>query len=182
MTEPLDLLNSLLEEDPEGQHLVVGDLNLHHPTWGGLNVKKDREAEQLLTIMDEQQLSLLLAQESITWRVNELQSTIDLSLGTPAVTQRMMSCEVVKKNHDLDHYSILTTLLLEAPEATPQTRQQWDKLDVEVFQKTLAAQLAATTPATKEQQVEVITEALQHAIQEAVPVAVCCSPCNVDPG
>lgn len=66
VTESLDLLNSLLEEGREGQHLVVGDLNLHHPTWGGLDVEGGREAEQLLTVRDEQRLSLLLPQGSIT--------------------------------------------------------------------------------------------------------------------
>ena len=177
-TAALDLLNSVLEEDPEGQHLVVGDLNLHHPAWGGLDVEGDREAEQLLTIMDEQQLALLLPQGSITWRAGEHQSTIDLALGTPTVTQRLISCGVVNKNHDSDHYPILTTLLLEAPEAIPQTRRQWDKLDVEVFQKVLAARLTASTPQTSastpqvmEQRIEAITGAIQHAIQEAVPVA-----------
>lgn len=171
ITESLDLLNSLLEEDPAGQHLVVGDLNLHHPTWGGLDVEGDREAEQLLTIMDEQQLSLLLPQGSITWRAGELRSTIDLSLSTPTVTQRLVSCEVMEENHDSDHYPVLTTLLLEAPEATPQERRQWDKLDAEAFRKSLAAQLEASSPETMEQQIEAVTKALQHAIRAAVPVA-----------
>lgn len=30
ITETLDQLNSLFEEDPDGQHVVVGDFNLHH--------------------------------------------------------------------------------------------------------------------------------------------------------
>lgn len=172
ITKSLDLLNHLIDEDPEGQHLVVGDFNLHHSTWGGLEVEGDREAKQLLTVMDERQLSLLLPQGSVTWRSGELQSTINLSLGTPTVAQRLVSCGVLEENHDSDHYPILTTLLLKAPEATPEARQQWDRLDTEVFQKALAAQLAATAanPKTTEQQIVAITEALQHAIQKAVPV------------
>ena len=170
ITELLNLLNSLLKKDLEGQHLMIEDLNLHHPTWGGLNIKKDRKAEQLLTVMNERQLSLLLPQESIIWRAGKLQNMIDLSLGTPTMTQRLVSCEVMKKNYNLDHHPVLTTLLLETLEATPQTRQQWDKLNMEIFWKALTAQLTATTSKTMEQQVKAITETLQHIIQEAVPV------------
>ncbi|KAA6411453.1 MAG: hypothetical protein FRX48_04733 [Lasallia pustulata] len=176
ITETLDQLNSLFNEDPEGQHLVVGDFNLHHPTWGRVEIEGDREAEQLLTIIDERQLTLLLPQGSVTWRAHESQSTIDLALGTPSVTQRLVSCGVMKENHDSDHYLILTTLLLEAPEAMPITRRQWDKINMEDFKKVLDAQLprpltAQTEPGQMEQQIEEITKAIQHAIQETVPLA-----------
>ena len=154
VTETLDRLNSLLEEDPDGQHMVVGDFNLHHPVWGGLEIEGDREAEQLLTIIDERQLSLLLPQGSITWRAGESQSTIDLALSTPSVTQRLVSCEVKDESHDSDHLPILTTLLLEAPEATPATHRQWDKLDKEAFQKALVVQLPRPRSATESMEPE----------------------------
>lgn len=64
-TATLKQLNSLLEND-HWQHLIVGDFNLHHPTWGGLGVEEDPQAEQLAQMMDEHQLSLLLPQGSIT--------------------------------------------------------------------------------------------------------------------
>ena len=154
----------------------MGDFNLHHPTWGGVEIEGDREAEQLLTIMDERQLSLLLPQGSITWRAGESQSTIDLALGTPSVTQRLIGCNVIEENHDSDHLPILTTLLLEAPEATPRTHRQWDRMDKAAFGKALATQLPMplmelTEPERMEQQIVDITEALQHAIQETVPLA-----------
>lgn len=53
ITETLDQLNSLFEEDPDGQHVVVGDFNLHHFVWEGIKIEGDREAEQLLTIINE---------------------------------------------------------------------------------------------------------------------------------
>ena len=97
--------------------MVVEDFNLHHPVWGGLEIEGDREAEQLLIIIDERQLSLLLPQDFITWRAGELQSTIDLTLNTSSVMQRLMSCEVKKESYNLDHLLILKTLLLKALEA-----------------------------------------------------------------
>ena len=150
---------------------MVGDFNLHHPVWGGLEIEGDREAEQLLTIIDERQLSLLLPQGFITWRAGELQSTIDLTLSTPSVMQRLISCEVKEESYNSDHLSILTTLLLEAPETVSITCRQWDKLNKEVFQKALITQLLRLRPATEpmkseqmKQHIRSITEALQHTI------------------
>ena len=155
---------------------MVGDFNLHHPTWGGVKIEGNREAEQLLIIMNERQLSLLLSQGFITWRAGESQSTIDLALDTPSVIQRLIGCNVMKENHDSDHLSILTTLLLKALEATPITCRQWNRMNKEAFEKALTTQLP--TPLTEmteseqmEQQIVDITEALQHAIQETVPLA-----------
>ena len=82
--------------------MVVEDFNLHHFIWGGLEIEGDREAEQLLTIIDERQLSLLLPQGFITWRAGELQSTIDLTLSTSSVMQRLMSCEVKEESYNSD--------------------------------------------------------------------------------
>ena len=86
-----------------------------------------------------------------------------------------MSCEVKNESHDSDHLLIVTTLLLKAPEATPTTHRQWDKLDREAFQKVLVAQLLRLKPVTDlmkpeqmKQQIRSITEALQQAIQKAV--------------
>ena len=158
--------------------MVVEDFNLHHPVWGGLEIEGDREAEQLLTIIDERQLSLLLLQGFITWRAGESQSTIDLTLSTTSVTQRLMSCEVKDESHDSDHLSILTTLLLEAPEAAPTTHRQWNKLDKEAFQKVLIAQLPRPElmtepmePEQMKQHIRSITEALQYTIEKAVPLS-----------
>ena len=157
---------------------MVRDFNLHHPAWRGLGIEGDREAEQLLTIIDEKQLSLLLPQDFITWRAEELKSTINLALGTSSVTQRLVSCKVKNESHDSDHLSIVTTLLLKAPEATLTTYRQWDKLDREAFQKALVAQLLRLKPVTDlmepeqiKQQIRSITEALQQAIQKAVPLS-----------
>ena len=119
VTETLNWLNNLLNEDLNGQHLMVSDFNLHHPTWGGVKIERDREMKQLLIIMNERQLSLLLPQGSITWRAGESQSIIDLTIDTSSVMQRLESCSVREESYDSDHLSILTTLLLNALKATP---------------------------------------------------------------
>ena len=144
-----------------------------------MEIEGDRETEQLLTIINERQLSLLLSQGSITWRAGESQSTINLTIGTPPVMQRLESCDVREESYDSDHLSILTTLLLNALEATPIMHRQWGRIDKEAFEKGLTAKLPR--PLTEmgeseqmEQQIQAITEALQHTIQETVPL-VCMS-------
>ena len=66
VTKTLNWLKNLLNKNSDGQHLVISDFNLHHPTWGGVKIEGDRETEQLLIIMNKRQLSLLLSQDSIT--------------------------------------------------------------------------------------------------------------------
>ena len=173
-TATLEQLNGLLEDD-HWQHIIVGDFNLHHPTWGGLGVEEDPQAEQLIQMMDERQLSLLLPQGSVTWRSQQACSTIDLVLGSPDITQRLISCEVQQRHHDSDHYPIATHLLLSAAEATPRSYRQWDRADIKLLQQTLAEQLP--TPLhnyngpNMEQHITAITEAIQAAVKATVPMS-----------
>ena len=45
----------------EGEHIVVGDFNLHHPLWTGEDYHHQHpEADQLLEILDQSELELLL--------------------------------------------------------------------------------------------------------------------------
>lgn len=173
ITAILDQLNGVLDE--EEQHLVVGDFNLHHPTWGGIGVEGDPQAEQLLQLMDERQLSLLLPQGSITWQAQHFQSTIDLALGSPAVTQRLVGCGTLDRHHDSDHYPIATTLMLTATEATPRSYRQWEKTDAKALQQALQEQLPLPLEIcgdlATEQHIEDITRAVQAAIQVAVPMS-----------
>ena len=106
-----------------------------------MEIEGDRETEQLLTIMNERQLSLLLPQGSITWRASELQSTINLAIDTPPVMQRLKSCDVREESYNSDYLSILTTLLLDALKATPIMHRQWGRMDKEAFKKGLTAKL-----------------------------------------
>lgn len=52
-------------------HVVVGDMNLHHPLWGGAHVEADREADELIDIVDEHDLVMLTKQGLVTWNTNK---------------------------------------------------------------------------------------------------------------
>lgn len=40
------------------EHLVLRDMNVHHPTWGGPSTKIDNEGIELLEIVDHYKLEL----------------------------------------------------------------------------------------------------------------------------
>jgi hypothetical protein len=48
-------------------HIILGDINLHHPMWGGAHVKVDNEANKLIELIDKLGLELLTEQGLITW-------------------------------------------------------------------------------------------------------------------
>ncbi|PCG88662.1 Endonuclease/exonuclease/phosphatase [Penicillium occitanis (nom. inval.)] len=48
-------------------HLILGDMNVHHPAWGGPGTKIDSEGTYLLEIMDRHKLELTTEEGIITW-------------------------------------------------------------------------------------------------------------------
>jgi hypothetical protein len=39
--------------------MIIGDFNLHHPSWGGAGIRGDAEAEDLLEIMDSHDMEIV---------------------------------------------------------------------------------------------------------------------------
>jgi hypothetical protein len=71
------MLTNLLEQ--EGEHIVLGDFNLHHPSWCGIrNPTAHKVADQLIDILHSYELHLTLPHGSITRRMKGEESTIDL--------------------------------------------------------------------------------------------------------
>lgn len=45
-------MKNIKRKDIEGEYIILGDFNLHHPSWGGTGIQSDTEAEDLLEVMD----------------------------------------------------------------------------------------------------------------------------------
>jgi Endonuclease-reverse transcriptase len=60
-------LDSELAKHPEAEHIVLGDMNVHHPTWGGPGTPIESEAEHLLEIMDQHRIELTTKEGLVTW-------------------------------------------------------------------------------------------------------------------
>ena len=117
----IDELVAQLQATPEASHIVVGDFNLHHPTWGGLRcLTQHAAADRLLDAAAAADLNLTLPPGTITWRAHHLESTINLTLVLAMLTPRVVSCYVVDRwEQSSNHRPILTYLDLQTTEATP---------------------------------------------------------------
>ncbi|KAI0998083.1 hypothetical protein K3495_g10108 [Podosphaera aphanis] len=75
----LKYLPELVSKD--GQHILVGDPNLHHPRWGGkLGLSNHKLAEDLIEILGDRDMELDIPEGTITWNNREARAHSTLSL------------------------------------------------------------------------------------------------------
>jgi Endonuclease-reverse transcriptase len=85
-----------------GEHVVIGDFNLHHPLWGGPTYPHQHSvAESLIQTMRDADIKLALPQGTITreamrGRTIE-QTTIDLVWLSASLLPRMAQCRVARE-------------------------------------------------------------------------------------
>ncbi len=94
-------------QDTSVDHIVLGDFNLHHPTWGGLHVRPDSESRHLISMYNAHSLRLFLPPGTITREENHHKTTIKLIFASPPMKNELESCRVRKDLHQgSDHYPI----------------------------------------------------------------------------
>ena len=126
---PIPLLDTALTQP--GEHLVLGDFNLHHPLWSGVQdpIQHDT-ADSLLTKAQLANLQLLTPKGTITWGARGSRSTIDLAFGSEWAINRLLHCELrLDLDHRSDHFPIETTLAIEPVLAPIRQRRSWKSLD-----------------------------------------------------
>ncbi|KAI3528112.1 reverse transcriptase, partial [Colletotrichum abscissum] len=172
----LQQLRTTLETYQHVEQIVVGDFNLHHELWGGSDIRApDREATELLDLMDDINLTSQLRAGTITYE-GDRRTTIDLCLVTVGLVDRMIRCEVDHNiNHDSDHLPIATSLHLAVTELQREEKRKWKAIDKETFIETLRGSLPEIQrPRTKtalDRYVETTIDALSAAIKAAVPTS-----------
>lgn len=106
--------NVLEIQTPNGsdEHILIEDFNIHHPSWENIGARADNRFQELLSLMDEYQLTFNLSMGTSTYfHFQESESTIDLCLITPNLTERVLQCKTDEKlNHNSNHLLITTTL------------------------------------------------------------------------
>ncbi|KAI3534405.1 reverse transcriptase [Colletotrichum abscissum] len=171
----LQQLRTTLETHQHVEQIVVGDFNLHHELWGGSDIRApDREATELLELMDDMNLTSQLRAGTITYEEGDRRTTIDLCLVTVGLVNRMIRCEVDHNiNHDSDHLPIATSLHITATELQREEKRKWKTIDKETFIETLRGSLPeiqrSRTKAALDRYVETTMDALSAAIKAAVP-------------
>ena len=103
--------------------LILGDFNLHHPTWNPTAyTKHDTLSDELLELMEDHDLQLLLPPGTITYPCNTAAggTTIDLVWGNEKAEECMLKCQISADNdHGSDHLPIETILDLSTPPLPP---------------------------------------------------------------
>lgn len=56
-----------LYNKPTLEHVIVGDMNIHHSAWGGPGTNIDDGATELLEIMDHYEIELATEEGLVTW-------------------------------------------------------------------------------------------------------------------
>ncbi|OQD66240.1 hypothetical protein PENANT_c371G10633, partial [Penicillium antarcticum] len=152
-------------------------MNAHHPTWGGIGTKADREAEQLLEITNEQGLEATTEEGKSTWTRNDQSSVIDLTFVSSSLLDRLIQCERADDiEHASDHFPVRTVLDIETPATAQQMRRNWNATDNQRLVKKIEESLHARDLSQGDiQQIEAeckeLLEAVQSAIEDSTPWA-----------
>jgi exonuclease III len=157
------------------KQVLLGDFNLHHPLWGGLNREvTDPESEDLIDIIGDFALHNTLPPGTVTYEEGRSQSTIDLCLVTTGLIEQVIKSEVNRSlDHDSDHLPISTTLDLTVQCLEKKPRKDWRRLNEKLYTKALRRSLPPLrrplTKAALDSYTAEVTAAIQDAIHEAVP-------------
>jgi hypothetical protein len=164
----------------EGEHIAVGDFNLHHSLWAGEDYHHQHaEADELIEIVEEQSLQLLLPPGTITYRARSVETTLDLAFVSQNLENSLIACDVANDmDNDSDHLPVRTVLDLSlAPKEIKQARV-WNKINEELLVRVLRSELPIPhTPGSREEidhTAALISIALQQAIEAAVPLSRGC--------
>ena len=87
-TENIISAISLLETE-NAESILLGDMNIHHPQWGGIHVAAKRQAEYLLRAVDNGSLTLATPPGAIIWQQGTAKSTINLTFMDKSLYQRL---------------------------------------------------------------------------------------------
>ncbi|KAK8913464.1 hypothetical protein VCV18_011470 [Metarhizium anisopliae] len=171
----LPQLRRMLESAQQAEQIVLGDLALHHEMWGGPNVPKtEAEAEDLVAIMEDYNLTSTLIPGTITYEEGERQATIDLCLVTVGLADRVIRSGVDREfDHDSDHLPVVTSFDMSIKQLSREPRKNWKSIDEKKFKSVVLRNLPPLgrprTRSALDQCAGEIVAALQNAIETAVP-------------
>ena len=78
--------------EAKGEVILLGDMNIHHPRWGGRHIATEPQAEHLLNAVEVEGLHLLTPPGEPTWKRGEQESVIDLTFASQGVLDRLEFC------------------------------------------------------------------------------------------
>jgi hypothetical protein len=174
-TNTLQLLRDQLAMAKGNQedHVVVGDINLHHPIWGGPNVTGDDIAEDFIHDMDEADMELMTEPGIATWQREDQESTIDLTYVSRSLTERLIECTIADDlENSSDHLPIRTTIDITTVSAEQPKRRNFKLTDNGKLLDFVRANLQAfPTAFTSAHQIEQATDHLIEIINQGIAIS-----------
>ena len=173
-------LTALLDEHQNGEQVIVGDFNLHHPLWGGDSVIRiEREARDLANIIEEYALTLTVPRGTITFTEKNAKTAIDLCMVTTGLEDRIVSSGIeTNLDHDSDHLPITTILNLVTSQTEKKRTRRWKTTEAEKFKTALKSKLPELhLPRTKtalDKYTTEVVDAIWKAAAEATPETITC--------
>jgi len=114
----------------EGNIILLGDFNAHHPAWGGVQAASEPQAEHLLLEAARHNLHLLTPAGEPTWKRGRLESVIDLTFATSEIQTSLIHCGPRDSwATTQDHIPIDIRLNLALPPKPESRRYALQKLD-----------------------------------------------------
>ena len=153
-----------------GEHILVGDFNLHHPNWNNPGrFTYHSEADELIEATTSAGMELLLPEGAVTWCSRGHESAIDLVFATLGLADCVLGCGVREDlQHGSDYTPIVTELDLGTEEQAKPQRYAWKTADGEEVRKGAQALNGAlpATPLTTTLQVDDFLLRLQEGMVE----------------
>jgi hypothetical protein len=178
---PTTLLALERELQDNSEHVILGDLNLHHPRWGGPGVQRTEAfADKFIDIANQEGLEILNEPGRPTWRklpLGLLKSVIDITACSSTLLDLNGGC-IIREDlcQQSDHYPITTTFRFMAPTFEPPPRRNFKKMDIRAFQNKLKSLRPAqedlpglNTSEDIEDFTEMIFEHIKTAVEESTP-------------
>jgi len=158
-----------------GEVILLGDFNAHHPSWGGPQAACEPQSDHLHTAATANGLLLLTPCGLPTWRRGIQRSVIDLTFASEAIERVVQFCGPVDRWATMqDHIPIDIHISIMAPEPAPSRRYAMEKLDKDGLRQHLNQSnwMHAPCPLTALQQ------ALQEGLEKHCPKARPCTHAN----
>src|SRR6266480_7422451 len=129
------LIEKALNE-AEGEIILLGDFNAHHPAWGGIHVEQEPQASHLLQETQRRGLHLITLRGEATFKRGTRESVIDLTFMMEGIKRRVIQCKPRDNGAiNLDSILIKIQLTTQAKLKPPSRRYALKKLDKEALIK-----------------------------------------------
>ena len=157
----------------EGEHLVLGDFNLHHSLWcSPSNPAAHKAADPVIEDLIAHEMELATPRGLVTWKARGQESTIDLAFVSRQLQHRLVECDTPEAlNHGSDHFPVSLHFELCPVRTEPQPTRAWKKTDFDLVATTARELLLPGELATPDR-IDTYADYLVGFIQGLVDLAV----------